>query len=82
MKNKIIFGILLIALLFSLSGCSSEFKTEEVPKRLVKVYNDYNYQIIVDTRTNVEYLICRRDSGTALTVLVNQDGTPLLYGGE
>ncbi len=82
MKNKIILGIILIVILLGLSGCSteSEAETEKIQNRLVRIYRDYNYQILVDTRTNVEYMSYHGAGG--LIMLVNQDGTPLLYGGE
>lgn len=81
MKNKIILGIILIALLFCLSGCS-ESTAQAQQERFVRIYYNYPCIVFVDTKTNVEYLYYDYDNGGGLTMLVNQDGTPLLYGGE
>lgn len=88
MKKIIILGIIIIGMLVCLTGCSkSEAETLE-NNRLITIYEQENYRILVDTRTNVEYLQYKQDGGFkcggcgGLTVMFNQDGTPLLYGGE
>lgn len=89
MKKIIILGIIIIGMLVCLTGCSSKSEAETLENnRLVTIYEQENYRILVDTRTNVEYLqykqngSFRRGGCGGLTVMLNQDGTPLLYGGE
>ena len=84
--------VILIAFLICLifTGCKKEIgqtidKVErfEVVKNLGYTTNcDYDIYIIVDTQTNVEYLYMERDRRAAITVLLNSDGTPMLWFGE
>lgn len=86
MKNKIILGIILIGLLFCLSGCSYsrmnkhnlEYESDTFITVVEEGYVDNEFvrtTIIIDKRTGIQYL-------NGKVVLLNQDGTPLLYGGE
>ena len=80
MKNKCIAIVLILILLLSLVAC-----TEEKPKNLIKcewVYcgvvdrgSDGDLNIYYDTQTKVMYAT----SGYKATVLLNADGTPMLY---
>lgn len=55
----------------------------EIVKKLGSETNSYmEIYIIVDTQTNVEYLFMERDHRAAITVLLNSDGTPMLWYGE
>lgn len=79
--KKIILGIILIVMLLSLSGCStSEAGTD---KRFVKVSDESYFIVYYDKKTKVMYAVsnCSYNYGT-VTLLVNADGTPLLYEGE
>lgn len=51
--------------------------------RFVKIYDDYEYKIVYDAKTKVEYVISMGsyNSGTFI-LLVNAEGKPLLYTGE
>ena len=85
MKNKIILGIILTAIMFCLCGCSSE-SVAETERRFVDIggigFGGNETCIIVDKTTNVQYLFFKSGYGGGLTPLLNADGTPLLYGGE
>ena len=52
--------------------------------RFITAETDGYYAIFVDTQTNVMYL--KRDTGSnyqyGITVLLNSDGTPMLWDGE
>lgn len=55
-------------------------------KRFIEVYCDMGMaaignRILVDTQTGVMYLYHREINAGGLTVLVDRDGKPLLYGG-
>ncbi len=52
--------------------------------RLIKIYYSTNedYEIYYDKETKVEYLIKGKNRGGGITVLVDQEGKPLLYEGE
>lgn len=95
MKNKIILGIILIGIMFMLTGCSvsnyygetKEFKDETNDRFItIKEWQDshwYKFIIRYDKETNVEYLFAYYDNRiSGITPLLNADGTPLLYGGE
>jgi len=86
--------VILIAFLVCLifTGCNRKEIGQTIDKierfKVVKTLGyytencDYDIYIIVDTQTNVEYLYMERDYRTAITVLLNSDGTPMLWYGE
>lgn len=84
--------VILIVLLICaiLTGCEREvgdtidkFERFEIVKKLGSGTDHYhNAYIIVDTQTNVEYLFMEYDYKVAITVLLNSDGTPMLWYGE
>lgn len=84
----IILIVLLICTIFT--GCRPDVgdtidKLErfEFVKQLGSETNSYyDVYIIIDTQTNVEYLFMERDHRAAITVLLNSDGTPMLWYGE
>ena len=87
--------LLLIMPVMLLCGCgkvpkSEDFSTENIDRFLfIKQYGDNNgetIQILVDKETRVMYMFYHDNggnSGTAgLTVMLNADGTPMLWEGE
>ena len=53
--------------------------------RFIEIYNQYSkdiFRIYYDKKTKVMYLVADIDRGGGITVLVDADGKPLLYGGE
>lgn len=62
-----------------LCGCGAS--SSAMNGRFVTVEEDVYYSILVDTETNVMYL--KFDTGGyryGITVLMNADGTPMLWG--
>lgn len=78
---------IMLALAISLSGCSggnfnTEYENDENNGRFRKVYTEYPNTIYVDSETNVMYFWhCGGYSG-GLTVMVNENGQPLIWKGE
>lgn len=69
--------IFLIVCLFILTGCVETNAREE---RFIEIENYAYYTIFYDKETNVEYIMRNTGhGGSAYTVLVDQDGKPLLY---
>lgn len=76
MKKLIVCAAIVGMLLCGCSGSNSAMNG-----RFVTVEEDIYYSILVDTKTNVMYL--KFDSGFykyGITVLLNADGTPMLWG--
>lgn len=76
--------VFLVAILFIVSiifgeDVKLETKTEEYPEdRFVKILDYGDNFVMYDKETKVQYFA----SATGITVLLNQDGKPLLYEGE
>lgn len=79
---------IMLALAISLSGCSgrnsnAESNTEdENSERFRKVYSEYPNTIYVDSETNVMYFWHTGGYSGGLTVMVNENGQPLIWKGE
>ena len=89
MKKNFIIFVMLIALVFSLVGCGgtkqlTEEDFEEASKNeysmFIRVENTGLYDVVYHKTTRVMYAISRGgyNQGT-FTVLLNADGTPMLY---
>lgn len=85
---KKIFALLATLMLsVTLAGCSANpaetTYTEDVPSRFVIIEQSDLWKVVVDQETKVIYTV---SSGTYncgnFTMLVDSDGTPLLYEGE
>lgn len=71
--------ILFIVTLIFGEDVKLETKTEEYPEdRFVKILDYGDNFVMYDKETKVQYFA----STTGITVLLNQDGKPLLYEGE
>ncbi len=80
----IILSIVMIAMMFILSGCtSSETETENRFKDLGYIgIGESSSTIFYDSTTRVIYIFYKNGYGGGLTTLVNAEGKPLLYEGE
>lgn len=82
----IIISIVLCCLVLSGCGRKNDVITTTELDRRFKLINDTNYgsgcQIIVDTETGVMYLFRGAGYRGGLTVMVDADGKPLIYGGD
>lgn len=86
MKKLLLISISIITA-FTITGCYSEYTTiediesaENSSSRFIVIESNFDYKIAYDKETMVVYSISQgeRNSGN-MTVLVNADGSPLLY---
>lgn len=79
--KKMVIAIALVSVL--LCGCSNFCKEpkERIDDRFVTVQRqiESRFKIIVDTETNVMYLMDGLGHQGGITVLLNADGTPMLW---
>ena len=77
----IIVSLILIGMLFVLNGC--DVSVAETEKRFVLVSKEDYFDVRYDKTTKVMYAVscCPQNYGT-VTLLVDQEGKPLLYKGE
>ena len=75
---------IMLALAISLSGCSGGNSNTECENngRFRKVYADFLNVIYVDSETNVMYFWHTGGYSGGLTVMVNENGQPLIWKGE
>lgn len=85
---KKIFAVLVTLMLgVTIAGCSPNpaetTYIDDIPSRFVIVEKSGNWSVVADQETKVMYAVSdgRRNRGT-FTMLVDSDGTPLLYEGE
>lgn len=86
MKKKAIFITLLIAILVSsiIVLCACDIETYEDYDRFVTIgiyelSSGTDARLMYDKETKVMYLFVKEGYGGGLTVLLNPDGTPMLY---
>lgn len=72
-----------------LGNFNKNIAAEKAESRFIKIYSSpaYNtsvtgFKIYYDKETKVQYLEKTIDKGCGLTVMVDQEGKPLLYEGE
>ena len=85
MKKAIITLLTIIVFISAMSGCTQVGADSK--KRFEKINTvqtiDGKIGVVYDTKTGVEYAYISTTSGTSsLTVLLNADGTPVVYKGE
>lgn len=84
----IAFLLIIVAAAFLLSSCNNYGELTDTPDRFVKVssyqpeFGGFRYSTIVDSNTNVMYLEVYATGQFGMTVLLNADGTPMLYDGD
>lgn len=83
MKNMKKLAIMLV-LAISLSGCSGTNSNTEYENngRFRKVYSDFTNSIYVDSETNVMYFWHHGGYSGGLTVMVDENGKPLIWEGS
>lgn len=83
--RKVILILVLVFMLLILCGCSSNSNaTNDENNRFVKISDtdiDFLNDAIIfyDKETKIQYLYVDGDRSGGLTILLNSDGTPLLY---
>lgn len=91
---RTIISIVLIIIVIAsvLSGCSrnkgDEKLAADISQRFIEVadhisFTDkYDYSVFVDSETKVMYLVIYGGYRAGITVILNADGTPMLYDGD
>ena len=83
MKRRLILMLLVMLLMaFLMNGCSTTTEASEnnpFLSRFSMLYAGAHRYVIVDTKTGVCYLRDYDNRGVGMTVLLDSDGTPLLY---
>lgn len=80
--KKLISLVLALILIFALVGCTGTSSDNETTyDRFIKVYSDYSNCIYVDSETNVMYFWHSGGYSGSLSVMLDENGDPLLWGG-
>lgn len=90
MKKKIVYLLLILIMpLMLFSGCGNNAQTSSNGSEFIigdivfiKVIRGDDFDIFVDKNTKVMYIFNKTTYQGGLTVLVNADGTPMLWEGE
>jgi hypothetical protein len=83
--KKILILLLILVSIFSLSGCSETNVTYQIQEEsmFVVIENSMdNGKIVYHKETKVMYAVSRGDVVGIFTLLVNPDGTPMLWEGK
>lgn len=87
--KKLISILLCLCMIFALTGCGSSTEEEEenvIGKRLEVVHSESHapahLSIVVDKETGVAYLWCGVGYKGGLTVMLDSEGKPLIWGEE
>ena len=81
--KKLISLVLALILIFALVGCTGTSSDNETTyDRFIKVYSDYSNCIYVDSETNVMYFWHSGGYSGGLSVMLDENGDPLLWGGD
>ena len=83
MKKKfaLLFAVIVLALC-TLCGCTGNEGVSYDEDRFVKVNSTKTTLILVDKETRVMYLWFKIGYAGGLTIMVDESGKPLLYGGQ
>ena len=77
MKKIVCLGLVLM-IIFAFIGCTETDNTETTD-RFIEVYSDSTNRIFVDTETNVLYFWHYGGYSGGLSVMVDENGKPLLW---
>lgn len=81
--KKLISLVLALVLIFALVGCTGASSDNETTSdRFVKVYSEYSSCIYVDSETNVMYFWHSGVYSGGLSVMLDENGVPLLWEGD
>ena len=83
--KKILALFLILVSLFSFSGCTTTnvtYQTQEESMFVIVEVTTNHWQIVYHKETKVMYAVSRGDTVGVFTVLVNPDGTPMLWEGK
>ena len=77
--KKLISLVLALVLIFALVGCTGASSDSD---RFVRVYSEYSSCIYVDSETNVMYFWHSGGYSGGLSVMLDENGDPLLWEGN
>ena len=81
--KKFISLVLALVLIFALTGCTgASSDNETISDRFVRVYSEYSSCIYVDSETNVMYFWHSGVYSGGLSVMLDENGDPLLWEGD
>ena len=81
--KKLISLVLALVLIFALVGCTgASSENEKTSDRFVRVYSEYSNCIYVDSETNVMYFWHSGVYSGGLSVMLDENGDPLLWEGD
>ena len=81
--KKLISLVLALVLIFALVGCTgASSENETTSDRFVRVYSEYQNCIYVDSETNVMYFWHSGGYNGGLSVMLDENGDPLLWEGD
>lgn len=81
--KKLISLVFVLVLIFALVGCTGASSDNETTSdRFVRVYSEYSSCIYVDSETNVMYFWHSGVYSGGLSVMLDENGDPLLWGGD
>lgn len=81
--KKLISLVLVLVLIFALVGCTGASSDNETTSdRFVRVYSEYSSCIYVDSETNVMYFWHNGVYSGGLSVMLDENGDPLLWKGD
>lgn len=81
--KKLISLVLVLVLIFALVGCTGASSDNETTSdRFVRVYSEHSNCIYVDSETNVMYFWHRGGYSGGLSVMLDENGDPLLWKGD
>lgn len=78
MKKIVCLGLVLM-IVFAFIGCSEQKSDNTETDRFIEVYSDLTNKIFVDTETNVLYFWHYGGYSGGLSVMVDENGKPLLW---
>ena len=71
-------GIMVLAFVLLLRGCNVDIDYGP----MVEVENSAHYEIFVDRNTRVMYYALKSSYPCGITVMVNPDGSPMIWNGD
>lgn len=90
MKKRVAVVVYVLALVIAMTACTwsevektyDEDSDEPIISMFVEVEKDYNFQVVYHRETKVMYVVSDGNYNRGnFTVLVNPDGSPMLYEG-
>ncbi len=83
MKKRILTAIVFVLIMFNLTACTLTETTEATDNTpsstFVEIEDDGYWRIVYHRKTKVMYVVNEGRYGSTFTLLVREDGSPMLY---